>query len=216
MHGRRWRRNAPPARARSTRSSSAASGAGGSEADDGDVRPDSWGRRRSTVPGTWRVRSCFDTGGRPGPRDRTPGARSDSRRHVRTSRGTARPRVTTAVLHGFVHHLDHRAVEPADVLRREGVTHAVVAQTSGVQDLVAVDVADARDQMLIHQERLELHRLRDQHPAEVDPRDRLVERIETQSRELRCVLGEVLGIAHEHLAERARVDETQLSPWAAA
>ena len=89
--------------------------------------------------------------------------------------------------------------------------HPVVAQAGGVEDLVAVDVADAGDEVLVHQERLQLHRLGDEHPPEVDPRDRLVERVEAQVGELRCVLREVVGVAHEHLAERAGIDEAELT-----
>ena len=120
------------------------------------------------------------------------------------------------MLHRLVHDLDHRPVQAADVLRRERVAHPVVAQAGGIEDLVAVDVADAGDEVLVHQERLQLHWLGDEHPAEVDPGDRLVERIEPQVGELRCVLRQMVGIADEHLAERAGIDEAKLTARAAA
>src|SRR5437868_5069240 len=47
------------------------------------------------------------------------------------------------VLHRFLQRLDHRAIEPSDLLARERVAHAVPSQSGAEEDLVAVDVADA-------------------------------------------------------------------------
>src|SRR6185436_5582090 len=48
-----------------------------------------------------------------------------------------------AVLHRILQRLDHRAVEPADLLGRERVAHAVPSEPRAPEDLVAVDVPDA-------------------------------------------------------------------------
>src|SRR5436853_4925567 len=46
-----------------------------------------------------------------------------------------------------------RAVEPTHLLRRQRVRHAVVAEPRREEHLVGVDVAEPRDELLIHQER---------------------------------------------------------------
>src|SRR5205823_13608408 len=70
------------------------------------------------------------------------------------------------MLHRFVQHLDDGAVEPADLHRRQRLRRAVVTQAGFPEDLVAVDVAEAGDERLVHQQRLELRRPRQEHLAE--------------------------------------------------
>ena len=68
------------------------------------------------------------------------------------------------------------------------------------------------DELLVHQERLELHRLRDSiSRREVDPRDRVVDRVQAERRQLGRLLGQLVGCADEQLAEGAGVDEAQLA-----
>ena len=62
-----------------------------------------------------------------------------------------------AVLHGLVEDLHDRAEQPADLHVRERPGRAVPAQAGLPQDLVAVDVADAGDEALVHQQGLQLH-----------------------------------------------------------
>ena len=66
------------------------------------------------------------------------------------------------------------------------------------------------DELLVHQQRLQLAScLLGEHPAEQVPRHRGLERIEPEVRELFDLLLELVVLRHEHLAERARVDEAQ-------
>ena len=60
------------------------------------------------------------------------------------------------VLHRVLQRLHHRPVEAAHLLRRERVTHAVPPQAGTPEDLVAVDVPDAGDELLVHQQRFQL------------------------------------------------------------
>ena len=116
----------------------------------------------------------------------------------------------TAVLHRFLQRLHHRPVEPPHLLRGERVAHAVPSEPRAPEDLVAVDVADAGDELLVHQQRLQLGVALREHRPEVLPRHRGLERVDAEVRELGDLLLDGVGLGHEHLAERARVDEAQL------
>src|SRR5579884_1333354 len=115
-----------------------------------------------------------------------------------------------AVLHRLLQHLDHRAVEPPDLLLGERVGHAVPPQAGLAEDLVAVDVADPGKEGLVHQRGLQLRvALRDE-LTELGPRDVALERVETEVCELLDLVLDAVERRHEHLAERSRVDEAQL------
>src|SRR5436190_8944058 len=116
-----------------------------------------------------------------------------------------------AVLHRFLERLHHRPVQPAHFLRGERVAHAVPAQTGAPQDLVAVDVADAGDELLVHEQRLELRLTLGEHAPEVLPRHRGLERIDAEVGQLADLLLHVVELGDEHLTEGSRVDETELS-----
>ena len=115
------------------------------------------------------------------------------------------------MLHRFLQRLDHRAIEPSDLLARQRVAHAVPAQSGAEEDLVAVDVADAGEELLVHQQALELHVLRRDQATEVVPRHGVLERVDAEVGELRHLLLDAVELGDEHLAERARVDEAQLT-----
>ena len=102
-------------------------------------------------------------------------------------------------------------MQRGDLARRQRSTRPVGAEPGGVQDLVAVDVADAGDDVLVEQQRLQLPR-----PAEhaaPSARPRLSPSV-IGSTPSRCQLGHLDGdvgrVEHDDLAERARVDEPQL------
>src|SRR4051812_44735419 len=80
-----------------------------------------------------------------------------------------------AVLHGPLQRLADRAVETADLLLRQRVALALPPESRLEEDLVAVHVADAGDEFLIHEERLQLRLALGQHPAEPVPRQRGLE-----------------------------------------
>src|SRR5262249_11929998 len=115
------------------------------------------------------------------------------------------------VLHRLLERLHHGAVETPDLLGRQRVAHAIPAQPGAEEDLVAVDVADPGEELLVHQERLQLHVLRRDEPPEAVPRHRVLERIDPEVRQLRHLLLHTVELRHEHLAERAWVDEAQLT-----
>src|SRR3954469_1088935 len=115
------------------------------------------------------------------------------------------------VLDAVLEDLHHRPVQAAHLLGPQLVAHVVVAEPGVVEDLVGVDVADPGDELLVHQRGLELHvPLRDQ-LAEVVPAHRALERVETEVGELVHLVLDAVEPGHEHLAERARVDEPQLA-----
>src|SRR6266566_4849434 len=116
-----------------------------------------------------------------------------------------------AMLHRFLQRLDHRAIEPSDLLARQRVAHAVPSQSGAEEDLVAVDVADAGKELLVHQQALELHVLRRDQATEVVPRHGVLERVDAEVGELRHLLLDAVELGDEHLAEGARVDEAQLT-----
>src|SRR5437764_5600468 len=116
-----------------------------------------------------------------------------------------------AVLHRFLQCLDHRAIEPSDLLARERVAHAVPAQSGAEEDLVAVDVADAGEELLVHEQALELDVRRGGERGGVVRRDGGRERVDAEVGELRHFLLDAVELGDEHLAERARVDEAQLT-----
>ena len=89
-----------------------------------------------------------------------------------------------AVLHRVLERLDHGPVEAAHLLGREALGAAVVAQAGGEEDLVGVDVADAGDELLVHQQGLELGLLGLQQVAEDGPAHDVFERVEAEVREL--------------------------------
>ena len=61
----------------------------------------------------------------------------------------------TAVLDRLGEGLGDRAMQSTDLDRRERLGFAVEAQSRGVEDLVGVDVADARDDVLVREDGLE-------------------------------------------------------------
>ena len=77
-----------------------------------------------------------------------------------------------------------RAVEAAHLLLRQRVALALPAEPGLEQDLVAVDVADAGDELLVHQQRLQPRLALGEHAAEQVPRQRGLERVEPEVREL--------------------------------
>ena len=96
------------------------------------------------------------TAGTPGPRGRTPGGGAGTRRAGRTGRRTARRRATSR----------GTSPRPATSRRSRGTGAGSPAATASrscgpslqpglEQDLVAVDVADAGDELLVHQQRLQ-------------------------------------------------------------
>src|SRR6266581_4687238 len=62
------------------------------------------------------------------------------------------------VADGFLDHFLDGPVQPADLLRGQGVRHPVVAEARREQDLVRVDVPQARHELLVHEQRLQLRR----------------------------------------------------------
>src|SRR6478609_9588325 len=120
--------------------------------------------------------------------------------------GERRPAVLDAVLE----HLDHGAVQAPHLLGAQLVAHAVVAQPGVMEDLVGVDVADAGDELLVHEPGLQLHVALGHQLAEVVPAHGALERVEAEMSQLVDLVLDAVELGDEHLAERARVDEPQL------
>src|SRR3954454_10686536 len=80
-----------------------------------------------------------------------------------------------------------------------------------MEDLVGVDVADAGDELLVHQGSLQLHVALSHQLAEVVPAHGALEWIEAEMGQLVDLGLDAVELRDEHLAERARIDEPQLA-----
>ena len=76
------------------------------------------------------------------------------------------------------------------------------------QDFVAVNVADAGDELLVHQQRLQLGLALREHATEQIPRQCRLERVDAEVGEFFDLLVDVVVRRDEHLAEGAGIHES--------
>src|SRR5687768_2847211 len=115
------------------------------------------------------------------------------------------------MLDRLLQRLPHRPVESPYFLGGERVGAAVVAKSGGEEDLVRVDVADAGDELLVHQQRLQLGVFRVEQLAKVSPAHDAVHRVEPQMSKLGNFARELLRRGDEQFAEGTRVDKAELT-----
>ena len=96
--------------------------------------------------------------------------------------------------------LDHRPVQPPHLLRRQRLGSTIVAYACVEQDLIGIDVADARHDRLVREEVLEVRRASNQQLAEESPRDRDLDRVEPEVVEFGDRRLDVLGRYDDEIA----------------
>src|ERR1035437_8218451 len=84
------------------------------------------------------------------------------------------------VLDGFGQDLGDRSVQSANLNRRQRLRLTIEAQSGRKEDLVGVDIANARDDVLIRQHRLQWCRSASKDCREAVPADLIFEGIEAQ------------------------------------
>ena len=76
-----------------------------------------------------------------------------------------------------------------------------------MEDLVGVDVADPGDDVLVEQQRLERTSSGTERPPQGCCVERLGDRVDAEPGEFGQFDGDAIRVEHDHLAERARIDE---------
>ena len=112
-----------------------------------------------------------------------------------------------ASLNRFAEHTHDRSVQLGDFAGFDGVGRSIPAHSGEVQALVAVDVADASDDMLIEQQRLDLTRTATKDVGELLPTESVGEWVDAHLGDFWQFHCDVARIEHDNLTERARIDE---------
>lgn len=115
-----------------------------------------------------------------------------------------------ACLNRFPKHAHDRGMQLGYLAGRNRVGCSIPAHSSEMKALVAIDVANASDHMLIKQQRFDLARAASENIGELFASEPIGDRIDTHLRHFRQFDRHVPGIEDNHFTERAWINEPQL------
>ena len=113
----------------------------------------------------------------------------------------------TASLNRFAEHTHDRSVQLGYFAWRDGVGRSIPTHSGEVQALVAVNVSDSGDDVLIEEQRLDLARATPDNVGELLSTQSVGDWVDAHPGDFWQFHRDVARIEYNHLAERARVDE---------